>query len=109
MGVVALRFYAGGSAWFWGAFVRGVEVGVVVYARGWASFSAPMRRGASDVVLWSGFGGAGAWLWGLGVQHVDVAGSREGWGSLRCLVCLGSALVGRLGGSLAGLLVFFDF
>jgi hypothetical protein len=84
---------------------------VVVYARGWASFLAPTRRGAGGVVLWSGFGGAGAWLWGLGVQHVDVAGSREGWGSLRCLgvLCLGSALVGRLGGSLVGLLVFFDF
>ena len=46
-----------------------------------------------------------------GFQHVDVAGSREGWGSLRCLgvLCLGSALMRRLGGSLAGLLVFFDF
>jgi hypothetical protein len=46
-----------------------------------------------------------------GFQHVNVGGSREGWGSLRCLgaLCLGSALVGRLGGSLVGLLVFFDF
>ena len=54
------------------------------------------RRGAGDVVLRSGFGDAGTWLWGLGVQHVDVVGSREGWGSLWCLgaLCLGSALVG---------------
>ena len=56
----------------------------------------------------SGFGGAGTWLWDLGgglllvlagLQHVDVAGSREGWGSLWCLgvLCLGSALVGASG------------
>ena len=51
------------------------------------------------MVLWSGFEGAGTRLWGLGVQHVDVAGSREGWGSLWCLgvLCLGSALVGASG------------
>ena len=65
-------------------------------AAGRRRVSYPTRRGAGGVVLWSGFEGAGTRLWGLGVQHVDVAGSREGWGSLRCLgaLCLGSALVG---------------
>jgi hypothetical protein len=78
----------------------------VVYARSWASFSARTRR-VEEPVVWCCVVVLEALGCGCGVsaeacisswqdfQHVDVAGSREGWGSLRCLgaLCLGSALV----------------